>query len=69
MRDEANFAPDGFSEAERTEEVRTNLPDPDDYDEKLAAMTTCEALELGLNEVHEAACALYIRHKYNQSLV
>ncbi len=32
-------------------------------------MTTCEALELGLNEVHAAACALYIMHKYNQSLV
>ncbi len=32
-------------------------------------MTTCEALELGLNEVHEAACALDIRHKYNRSVV
>ena len=32
-------------------------------------MSACEALELGLNEVHEAACALYIRHKYNQVVV
>ena len=32
-------------------------------------MSASEALELGINEVHEAACALYIRHKYNQSLV
>ncbi len=32
-------------------------------------MSACEALELGLNEVHEASCALYIRHKYNQAVV
>ncbi len=32
-------------------------------------MTACEALELGLNEVNEAACALYIRHKYNHAVV
>ncbi len=43
--------------------------DPDDYEEKLAAMSACEALELGLNEIHEASCALYIRHKYNQVVV
>ena len=66
MRDEVKLAPDGFNEVERTEGVkRANLPDTNDYDEKLVAMTTCEALELGLNEVHETACALYIRHKYN----
>jgi len=70
LRDEANLAPDGFNEAERKEGVkRVNLPDPYNYNEKLAAMTTCEALELGLNEVHEAVCTLYIRHKYNQSVV
>ncbi len=45
------------------------MPGPDDYDEKLEAMTTCEPLGLGLNEVNEAACALYIRHKYNQAVV
>jgi hypothetical protein len=45
------------------------LPDPDDYEKKLAAMSACEALELGLDEIHEAACALYIRHKYNHVVV
>ncbi len=66
----ASLAPDGFNEVERKEGVkRANLPDPDDYNEKLAAMIACEALELGLNKVHEAACALYIRHKYNKSVV
>jgi hypothetical protein len=70
LRDEANLAPDGFNEAERKEGVkRANLLDLDDYTEKLSAMTSCEALELGLDEVHEADCALYIRHKYNQSVV
>jgi hypothetical protein len=67
LRDEANLAPNGFNEAEMKEGVmRANLSDPDDYTEN---MTACEALELGLNEVHEAACALYIRRKYNQSVV
>ena len=32
-------------------------------------MSACEALELRLNEIHEASCALYIRHKYNQAVV
>ena len=44
--------------------MSANLPDPDDNDEKLVAILACEALELGLNEVHEAACALYIRHAH-----
>ncbi len=70
MRDAANLVPDASNEPERVEGVRrANLPDPDDYDEKLEAMTACEALELGMNEVNEAACALYIRHKYNQAAV
>ena len=70
LRDEANLAPDQSNEAERAEEVRrANLPDPDDYEEKLAAMSACEALELSLTEIHEASCALYIRHKYNQAVV
>jgi hypothetical protein len=32
-------------------------------------MSACEALDLGLDEVHEASCSLYIRHKYNQAVV
>ena len=32
-------------------------------------MTFCESLELGLNELREANCALYIRNKYNQAVV
>ena len=70
LREEASLAPDQSNAAERAEGVRrANLPDPDDYEEKLAAMSACEALELGLNEIHEASCALYIRHKYNQAVV
>jgi len=70
LRDEANLAPDGSNQENRKEGVKwANLLDPDDYNEKLAAMSACEALELELNEVHEAACALYIRHKCNQSVV
>jgi hypothetical protein len=66
LKEEANLAPDQSNEAERVEGVRrANLPDPDDYEEMLAAASACEALELGLNEIHEASCALYIKHKYN----
>ena len=32
-------------------------------------MTVCATLELGLNELHEAASALYIRHIYNPTVV
>jgi hypothetical protein len=32
-------------------------------------MLVCEALELGLNQLHAVGCALYIRHKYNQAVV
>jgi len=32
-------------------------------------MLAREALELGLNEIHEASCAMYIRPKYNQPVV
>ena len=71
LRNEANLAPNQSSEAERDEGVRrANLSNPDDYEDKLAAMMPpCEALELGLNEIHEASCALYIRQKYNQSVI
>ncbi len=47
-----------------------NMPDPEDYDKKLEAMTVCATLELGLNELHEAATsALYIMHMYNPTVV
>ena len=71
MKDEANLAPpDQSNEAERAEGVkRANLPDPYDYEEKLAAMSACEALEFGLNEIHEASCPLYIRYKCSQAMV
>ena len=70
LRVEANRAPDASNEAERAEGVkRADLPDPDDYDDALASMSACESLELGINEFNEAACALYIRHKYNQTVV
>ncbi len=66
LRDEANLAPNASNEPERAEGVkRVNLPDPEDCDEKLEARIGGDALELGLNEVDEAACALYTRHKYN----
>ncbi len=32
-------------------------------------MFVCEALELGLNQLHEAGCALYIKYRYNQAVV
>jgi hypothetical protein len=46
-----------------------NQPDPDDYADRQEAMSVCQSLELGLNQLHEVACALYIRHKYNQAVV
>jgi len=48
---------------------RANLPDPDDYEAKLEAMTVYQTLELGMNQLHEVGCALYTRHMYNQSVV
>jgi hypothetical protein len=63
LREEAIIAPALTNELERAEGVRRlNSPDLDDYEEKLAAISACEAMELGHNEVHEASCALYIRH-------
>ena len=70
LRDQAEAAPSALNEAERSKGVRrSNLPDPEDYDEKLEAMTVCETLELGLNELNEAGSALYIRHVYNPAVV
>ena len=60
-------APDASNMSERALGVkRANLPVPDDYAENLEAMTVSQALEMGLNQLHEAGCALYIRHKYNK---
>jgi len=47
---------------------RASLSEPDNYDEKLESMTYCKAVELGLNQLNEAASALYIRHKYNKAV-
>jgi hypothetical protein len=63
-------APAASNSAERSLGVkRTNLQDPEDYEDKLAAMPVCEALELGMNQLHEAGCALYIKYRYNQAVV
>ncbi len=43
--------------------------DPEDYDEKLEAITVFATLELGLNELNEAGSALYIRNVYNPTVV
>ena len=70
MRDQAEVAPTALNEAKRSKGVtRANLPDPEDYDDKLEAMTVCATLELGLNELHKAASALYIRHIYHPTVV
>ncbi len=62
--------PSALNAAERSTGVRrVNLPDPEDYDENLESISVCETLELSLNELHEAACALYIRHQYNPAVV
>ena len=67
-RGQAAAAPDASNVSERALGVkRVNLPDPVDFADKLKAMPLCQMLELGLNQLHEAACALYIRHKYNQA--
>jgi hypothetical protein len=60
-----------MNEAKRSKGVkRASLPDPKDYyDEKMEALTVCGALELGLDELNEAACALYMRHHYNPVVV
>ncbi len=35
----------------------------------MEAMSVCNTLKLGLNELHEAASTLYIRHIYNPTVV
>ncbi len=70
MREQAEDAPTTLNEAERSKGVkRASLPDPEDYDDKMEAVSVSNTLELGLNELHEAASALYIRHIYNAAIV
>ena len=70
IRQQSAAAPDASNTAERALGVkRANLPDPEEFEDKLEAMTVCQSLELGLNQLHEAGCALYIRHRYNQAVV
>ena len=70
LSDQAEVAPTAMHEAERSKGgKRASLPDPEDYDDKLEAMSVCATLELGLIELHEAASALYIRHIYNPTAV
>ena len=55
LRDEANLAPDGSNEAKRKEGVkRANLPDPDDYNEKIEAISTERGPRSRLCPVHKA---------------
>jgi len=70
VRDQAAAAPDASNVSKRALGVRkANLPDLGDFADKLKAMIGCQALELGLNQPHEAACALYIRQKPDQAVV
>jgi hypothetical protein len=48
---------------------RAILPDTEEFEDKMETMTVCQASELGLNQLHEAGCALYIWHKYNEAVV
>ena len=51
LREQAVAAPTALNEAERSKGVRrANLPDPEDYDDKMEAMSVCGTLELWLNE-------------------
>ena len=70
VRDQATTAPDASNAPKRALGVRrANLLDLDDYADRLEPMTVCHSLELGLNQLHEAACVLNIRHTYNQANV
>ena len=70
MRNQSNAAPTAMNEAERSKGFkRANLPDLEDYDEKLKALTVRGTLELGFNELHVATYAMYIKHHYNPAVV
>ena len=50
VRDQATAAPDASNAPERALGVkRANLPDHDDYADRLEAMTISQSLEVGLN--------------------
>ncbi len=64
---EANPVP--TNTAERAHGVRRrNLPDPEDYNKAVKAMSVCQLLELGLNQLNEAGSALYVLHTYNAAV-
>ena len=66
LRNRVAAAPAASNSAERSLGVkRANFRDPEDYEDKLEAMSVCEALKLGLNQLHEAGCALYIKCRCN----
>jgi hypothetical protein len=49
-RDHASTSTAASNSTERALGVkRANLPDPENYEDKLEAMSVCESLELGLN--------------------
>ena len=70
LREQVAAAPAASNSAERSLGAkRANLPDLEDYEDKQEAMSVCEALELGMNQLHEAGCAIYKKYRYNQVVV
>ncbi len=53
LREQGEAAPVAANLVERALGVkRSNLPDPDDFEESLETMRVREVLELGLNQLH-----------------
>ena len=70
LREQAAAAPAATNATDKSLGFkRANLLDPEDYEEKLEALSVCEALELGMNQLHEVGCALYIKYRYNEVVV
>jgi hypothetical protein len=70
LRKQAEAAPTAQNKAKRSLGVkRAKLLDPEDYDDKMEDMSVFKTLELVMNELYEATCALYIRHQYNPAVV
>ena len=70
LREQNAATPTASNSAERSLGVkRANLPNPEDYEDMLEAMSVCDALELDLNQPHEDGCDLYIKYWYNQAVV
>jgi hypothetical protein len=66
LREQVAAAPTASNSAEMPLGAkRANHPDPGDYEDKMESMSVNEALELGMNQMHEAGCALYIKYRYN----